>query len=112
RNRQHSREQLNDLERSLERLEQEVRERLEGQVLPSGMLTTLGTAFSVGIGLMLSGLFLPAEVTGSMAYAMAAIGLAGAGVAGASTWSIVLLQPGSRLPRISWRRPIDSGSPC
>ncbi len=88
RKRQHSREQLNDLERSLERLEQEVRERLEGQVLPSGMLTTLGTAFSVGIGLMLSGLFLPAEVTGSMAYAMAAIGLAGAGVAGATTWSL------------------------
>lgn len=88
RKRQNSGDQLSEVERSIGRLEHDVRERLEGQVLPSGMLTTLGTAFSVGIGLLLSGLFLPAEVTGSMAYAMAAIGLAGAGVAGATTWSL------------------------
>ena len=80
--------QLDDVQRSIERIEGDVRDRLEGQVLPSGILTTLGTAFSLGIGLLFSGLFLPAEVTGSAAYAMAAIGLAGAGVAGATTWSL------------------------
>jgi uncharacterized protein YhaN len=80
--------QLDDVQRSIQRIEDDVRHRLEGQVLPSGILTTLGTAFSVGIGLLFSGLLLPAEVTGSMAYAMAAVGLAGAGVAGATTWSL------------------------
>lgn len=80
--------QLEDVQRSIERMEDDVRLRLEGHVLPSGILTTLGTAFSIGIGLLFSGLLLPADVTGSMGYAMAAVGLAGAGVAGATTWSL------------------------
>ena len=80
--------QLDNVQQSIERIEDDVRQRLQGQVLPSGILTTLGAAFTGGIGLLFSGLLLPAEVTGSMAYAMAAIGLAGAGVAGATTWSL------------------------
>jgi uncharacterized protein YhaN len=81
-------ERLEDVQRSLERIAADVRRQLEGQVLPSGVLTTLGTAFSVGIGLLFSGLLLPTEVTGSMAYAMTAVGLAGAGIAGGATWSL------------------------
>ena len=79
---------LDEVQRSIDRMQHDVRQRLEGQVLPFGILTTLGTAFSVGIGLLFSGLLLPAEVTGSMAYALSAIGLAGAGIAGATTWSL------------------------
>jgi len=38
--------------------------------------------------MLLSGLLLPREVTGSMAYALAALGLAGAGIASVTTWSL------------------------
>ena len=80
--------QLDDVHRSIERMEQDVRQKLEGQVLPPGTLASLGAAFSVGIGLLFSGLLLPSDVTGSLAYAMSAVGLAGAGIAGATTWSL------------------------
>ena len=81
-------EQLAELDRSTARLEQEVREGLRSQLLPVGWLVGLGAMFVIGAGMLLSGLLLPSEVTGSMAYAMAALGLAGTGVASVTTWSL------------------------
>jgi len=80
--------QLEEVDRGITTLEGEVRARLEDRLLPAGWLAGLGTAFAGGTGLLLSGLLLPAEVTGSLAYAMAAVGLTGAGIAGGTTWSL------------------------
>ncbi|NBW86728.1 MAG: hypothetical protein EBR23_07860, partial [Planctomycetia bacterium] len=70
------------------RLEQGVTENLESQLIPLPLLAALGGLFVVGTGMLLSGTLLPSAVTGSMAYAMAALGLAGAGVASVTTWSL------------------------
>ena len=81
-------EQLADLDRGMTRLEQGVTENLEAQLIPVPLLVALGGLFVVGTGMLLSGTLLPSAVTGSMAYAMAALGLAGAGVASVTTWSL------------------------
>ena len=88
RNRITAGEQLAELDRSLGRLEKEMATHLEGQLIPVEWLLGLGAMFVLGSALLLSGLFLPAAVTGSLAYAMAALGLAGTGVASVTTWSL------------------------
>jgi len=88
RNRLAAAEQLADVDKSLARLDREVTANLENQLLPVGLLIALGTIFALGAGLLLSGLLLPATVTGSLAYAMAALGLAGTGLASVATWSL------------------------
>jgi uncharacterized protein YhaN len=81
-------EQLAELDRSIVTLERAAAESVGNQLVPAPWLIGLGTLFTLGIGMLLSGLLLPREVTGSMAYAMAALGLAGAGVASVTTWSL------------------------
>jgi uncharacterized protein YhaN len=81
-------DQLAELDRSIAALDRAVAESVGSQLVPAPWLIGLGTLFTLGIGMLLSGLLLPREVTGSMAYAMAALGLAGAGVASATTWSL------------------------
>jgi uncharacterized protein YhaN len=80
--------QTTDLDRAITRLEREVEESLAGQLVPVPWLVALGLLFTVGTGMLLSGLLLPSSVTGSLAYAMAALGLAGAGVASVTTYSL------------------------
>jgi recombinational DNA repair ATPase RecF len=81
-------EQLGELERTVGRLEREVGDSLTGQLIPVPWLVGLGALFVIGAGMLLSGLLLPQSVTGSLAYAIAALGLAGTGVASVTTWSL------------------------
>jgi uncharacterized protein YhaN len=61
---------------------------MEAQLIPVPWLVALGALFIIGTGMLLSGTLLPKEITGSIAYAMAALGAAGAGVASITTWSL------------------------
>jgi uncharacterized protein YhaN len=81
-------DQLAELDRSVVSLEREVAASVEGQLLPIPWLVALGALFVTGAGMLLSGLLLPADVTGSLAYALAALGLAGTGLASVTTWSL------------------------
>ena len=81
-------ERVDELDDSLAHLEREVAHSMEGQLLPLGWLIPLGCLFVVGAGMLLSGLLLPASVTGTLAYAIAALGLAGTGLASVTTWSL------------------------
>ena len=81
-------DQLAELDRTIARLDGAVAEGLGSQLVPAPWLLGLGALFTIGVGMLLSGLLLPGEVTGSMAYVMAALGLAGAGVASVTTWSL------------------------
>ncbi|MFM8735658.1 MAG: AAA family ATPase [Pirellulales bacterium] len=81
-------DQLAELDRTIARLDGEVAEGVGSQLVPAPWLLGLGALFTIGVGMLLSGLLLPGEVTGSMAYVMAALGLAGAGVASVTTWSL------------------------
>jgi uncharacterized protein YhaN len=81
-------EQLAELDRTVARLEQDVAASVERQLIPLPWLVGLGALFVTGAGMLLSGLLLPAEVTGSFAYALAALGLAGTGLASVTTWSL------------------------
>jgi uncharacterized protein YhaN len=81
-------EQLAEHERLVARLEKDMAEHMEAQLIPIPWLVGLGALFVIGTGMLLSGSLLPREVTGAMAYAMAALGLAGAGVASVTTWSL------------------------
>jgi uncharacterized protein YhaN len=81
-------DQLAELERGIARLDREVAESAGHQLVPVPWLLGLGSLFTLGVGGLLSALLLPREVTGSMAYALAALGLAAAGVASVTTWSL------------------------
>ena len=81
-------DQLAELERGIARIDREVAESAGNQLVPVPWLLALGGLFTLGVGGLLSALLLPREVTGSMAYAMAALGLAAAGVASVTTWSL------------------------
>jgi uncharacterized protein YhaN len=81
-------EQLAEIERTVLRLERDMAEHMEAQLIPIPWLVGLGALFVIGTGMLLSGSLLPREVTGAMAYAMAALGLAGVGVASVTTWSL------------------------
>jgi uncharacterized protein YhaN len=61
---------------------------MEGQLIPLGWLIPLGAVFVTGAGMLLSGLLLPQTVTGPLAYALAALGLAGTGLASVTSWSL------------------------
>jgi uncharacterized protein YhaN len=88
RNRLAATAQLAELDRSIARLDNEVAHHLEGQLIPLGWLIALGAMFVTGAGMLLSGLLLPETVTGPLAYALAALGLAGTGLASVTTWSL------------------------
>jgi len=88
RNRLVAGEQLGELDKALARIDREVVASREAQLLPVGWLIGLGAVFVLGAGMLLSGLLLPAAVTGSLAYALAALGLAGTGLASVATWSL------------------------
>ncbi|MFM8891684.1 MAG: AAA family ATPase, partial [Planctomycetia bacterium] len=88
RNRLAATAQLAELDRSIARIDREVAQHTEGQLIPVGWLLGLGAVFVMGAGLLLSGLLLPATVTGPLAYALAALGLAGTGLASVTTWSL------------------------
>ena len=81
-------ERLDNLKQTTVRLEQELGRQLTAQVLPMGWLLGLGGVFVVGAGMLLSGLLLPATATGPLAYVIAALGLAGTGIASVMTWSL------------------------
>jgi uncharacterized protein YhaN len=81
-------ERLGELDRAITRLETEVRGSLADQLIPTPWLVALGLLFVVGTGMFLSGLLLPETVTGSLSYALAALGLAGTGVSSVTTWSL------------------------
>lgn len=81
-------EQLAELDKALARIDREVAASREAQLLPVGWLIGLGAVFVLGAGMLLSGLLLPADVTGSLGYALAALGLAGTGLASVATWSL------------------------
>ena len=80
--------QLAELDKSIARLDREFAQHMEGQLIPVGWLLALGAMFVTGAGMLLSGLLLPATVTGPLAYALAALGLAGTGLASVTTWSL------------------------
>ena len=88
RNRLAATAQLADLDRSIARIDSEVVHLMEGQLIPIGWLIALGAMFVTGAGMLLSGLLLPETVTGPLAYALAALGLAGTGLASVTTWSL------------------------
>lgn len=88
RNRIASGEQVVELEKSLAALDRDVALHLRGQLIPFEWLLGLGAMFVTGAAMILSGLFLPAAVTGSLAWAMAALGLVGTGLASVVTWSL------------------------
>lgn len=81
-------EQLGELDQSVARLRRDVTESMEAQLIPVPWLVALGVLFVAGTGMLLSGSLLPKEVTGTLAYAIAALGAAGAGVASITTWSL------------------------
>ncbi len=81
-------EQLGELDQSVARLRRDVTESMEAQLVPVPWLVALGVLFVAGTGMLLSGSLLPKEVTGTLAYAIAALGAAGAGVASITTWSL------------------------
>jgi len=88
RNRLAATAQLAELDRSIARIDGEVVQLMEGQLIPLGWLIALGAVFVTGAGMLLSGLLLPQTVTGPLAYALAALGLAGTGLASVTTWSL------------------------
>jgi len=88
RNRITAGEQLAELDKALSRIDRDVTVSRASQLLPVGWLIGLGAVFVLGAGMLLSGLLLPASVTGSLAYALAALGLAGTGLASVATWSL------------------------
>ena len=81
-------DQLAELDRVIARLDRDLAGSSVGQLVPVPWLLGLGTLFTVGTGLFLSGLLLPAAVTGAMKYAMVALGLAGAGISSVTTLSL------------------------
>ena len=88
RNRLAATAQLADLDKSITRIDNEIVYLMEGQLIPLGWLIPLGAVFVTGAGMLLSGLLLPQTVTGPLAYALAALGLAGTGLASVTTWSL------------------------
>lgn len=88
RNRIAAGEQVMELERSLAALDRDVALHLKGQLIPLEWLLGLGAVFVTGAAMILAGLLLPAAVTGSLAYAMAALGLVGTGLASVITWTL------------------------
>ncbi len=81
-------ERVTELHQTIKQLEQEMSKQLASQVMPLSWLLGLGSIFVVGAGMLLSGLLLPSVATGPLAYVIAALGLAGTGVASVMTWTL------------------------
>lgn len=81
-------ERVTELHQTITQLEQEMSKQLASQVMPLSWLLGLGSIFVVGAGMLLSGLLLPSVATGPLAYVIAALGLAGTGVASVMTWTL------------------------
>ena len=81
-------ERVTELHQTIKQLEQEMNKQLASQVMPLSWLLGLGSIFVVGSGMLLSGLLLPSVATGPLAYVIAALGLAGTGVASVMTWTL------------------------
>ncbi len=81
-------ERVTELQQTITLLEKEMKTQLVGQVMPLTWILGLGSIFVVGAGMLLSGLLLPSVATGPLAYVIAALGLAGTGVASVLTWSL------------------------
>lgn len=79
--------QLDERLTRMQRDEQSLREQrdrlADRQWTPWGVLAGLGAVFVVGVALLLTGLLMPASVTGSMGWAMALVGLGGTAAAAA-----------------------------
>jgi uncharacterized protein YhaN len=74
-------ERLDQLGRYQAELEERGRQLMDRQMLPVGVLVGLGAVFVVGVVLVLTGLLMPASITGSVGWALATLGLAGSGAA-------------------------------
>ncbi len=74
-------ERLDQLNRYQAELELQSRNLANRQLLPIGVLAGLGGVFVVGVMLILTGLFMPASITGTIGWTMALLGLAGSGAA-------------------------------
>ncbi len=74
-------DRLDQLSRHRTDLEEKCRWLLDHQLLPVGVLAGLGTAFILGVVLILAGLFMPVSIIGSIGWALAVLGLAGSGAA-------------------------------
>jgi uncharacterized protein YhaN len=81
-------ERVTEIHQTIKQLEQEMSKQLASQVMPLSWLLGLGSIFVVGAGMLLSGLLLPSVATGPLAYVIAALGLAGTGVASVMTWTL------------------------
>jgi len=81
-------ERVTELHQTIKQLEQEMSKQLASQVMPLSWILGLGSIFVVGAGMLLSGLLLPSVATGPLAYVIAALGLAGTGVASVMTWTL------------------------
>jgi len=81
-------ERVTELQQTIAQLEKEMGNQLAGQVMPLTWILGLGSIFVVGAAMLLSGLLLPSVVTGPLAYVIAALGLAGTGVASVMTWTL------------------------
>lgn len=88
RNRISAGQRMTELQQTITQLEQEMSKQLASQVMPLNWLLGLGSIFVIGSGMLLSGLLLPSVVTGPLAYVIAALGLAGTGVASVMTWTL------------------------
>ncbi|MFM7250944.1 MAG: AAA family ATPase [Planctomycetaceae bacterium] len=88
RNRIAAGEHVTELDRALAALDRDVAAHLKGQLIPMEWLLGLGAVFVTGAAMILSGLLLPAMVTGGLAYALAALGLVGTGLASVVTWTL------------------------
>ncbi len=87
-------ERLDQLVRHQAELEERCRRLTDRQMLPMGVLAGLGSAFVLGVVLILAGLFLPTTVTGSIGWALAFLGLAGTG--GAALAKVMLERSNSQ----------------
>ncbi len=76
-------ERLDQMALYQKELEEQSRRLLDRQLMPLWVLLGLGAVFVVGVVLVMAGLFMPTSITGSVGWAMALLGLAGSGAAGA-----------------------------
>ncbi|MBN1908412.1 MAG: AAA family ATPase [Pirellulales bacterium] len=74
-------DRLEQMHRYHDELERQCRRLLSRQVLPGWIMVGLGLFFVFSVVLGMAGLFMPATITGTMGWSMAAMGLVGVGLA-------------------------------
>ena len=75
-------ERLDQLRRHQVELEEQGRDMLQRRMMPAWILAGLGAVFVTGVVLVLSGLFLPTAVVGSLGITLAMLGILGTGAVG------------------------------